>query len=313
MNLLGRTGLQVSPICIGTSSWGVARAGESRTQADERIAALADAVLESASVNFLDTSNMYGGSRSESIIGHALGRIDGLPKRTVLQTKLDRNLRTNSFSGDQMWRSLEQSLERLDIDRVQVMYLHDPEVIGFAAAMADGGSVDTLVEMKSQGLVEHIGISGGPVPMMLDFVETGLFDSLVTHNRWTLVDRSAGRLFDAAVRHGTGICNAAPWGAGALLGDPSLRDRYGYRPTRPAVRTAIDAMAGLCESAGVSLRAAAVQFSMRDPRVSSTVVGVSSLDRFGQTLIDASVVIPDALWAELDEVQPPSTEALDEN
>ncbi|MET0805864.1 MAG: aldo/keto reductase [Lacisediminihabitans sp.] len=311
MNTLGRTGLRVSPLCVGTSSWGVLRDGETSEQADARIDALADIVLSSPATNIIDTSNTYGGGRSELLIGAALTRRGGLADAAVLQTKLDRDPQTGSFAADRMWRSLEESLERLDVDHLQVMYLHDPETVGFDAVMADGGAVDALVEMKRQGVVDHIGISGGPIPMLIQFVETGLFDALVTHNRWTLVDRSAGALFDVAVAHGVGVCNAAPWGAGALLGDAALRDRYGYRPTPPAVRAAIDAMADLCAAAEVPLRAAALQFSLRDPRVATTIVGVSSLDRWEQTLDDLTVSIPDALWADLDALQPPASEALD--
>jgi D-threo-aldose 1-dehydrogenase len=312
MRILGRTGLPVSALCVGTSSWGVPRPNESPAESDARINDLADVVLDpQGPVSFIDTSNMYGGHRSEAVIGSSIQRNGRLPAGYLVQTKLDRDLSDDSFSATRMWQSLHESQERLGMDVLPVVYLHDPEVIGFDAAMAPGGPVEVLREMKRRGLVDHIGISGGPIPMLLRFVETGWFDALVTHNRWTLVDRSADRLFDAAVRVGTGICNAAPWGAGALLGDPGLRDRYGYRPTRPAVRRAIDAIADLCEAADVPLAAAALQFSMRDERVSSTIAGISSLDRYARTLDYASIAVPDSLWSEFDAVRPAESEALD--
>lgn len=308
----GRTGLGVSPLALGTSSWGPVRSGESTEDRDSRIGVLADAFFTGAvPTNFIDTSNMYGDSESEVHIGRALARIGGLPDGVVLQTKLDRRMDNDVFDGNQMRRSLDQSLERLGVDNVQVLYLHDPEVIGFEAAMAPGGPVEALVAMKEQGLASYIGISGGPVDMLTQFVETDLFDALVTHNRFTLVDRSAEALIQAAVARNLGITNAAPYGAGVLTGDPRFAGTYGYRPIRPQVQAAVDAITALCAEAGVSLAAAALQFSLRDPRIHGTIVGVASLPRFEETVAQADEVIPEGIWAEIDKVLPPASAALD--
>lgn len=308
----GRTGVNVTPLAIGTSSWGPRRADESGEQRDERVAAIADAFLEGAlRSNLLDTSNMYGDSESEVHIGHALARSGGLPAGQVLQTKLDRDLSTDDFSSDQMWHSLEQSLERLGVQNLQVLYLHDPEVVGFESVMAPGGAVEALVAMKEQGIVASIGISGGPVAMLQKFVETDLFDALVTHNRFTLLDRSASALLDAATERNVGVTNAAPYGAGVLTGDPRFAGTYGYKPIRSEVQASLEAIAALCDDVGVPLAAAALQFSMRDPRVHSTIVGVSSLDRVWEAIGHAEHPIPDELWAAVDEHLPPARVALD--
>ncbi|MCU1527641.1 MAG: hypothetical protein JWP75_1404 [Frondihabitans sp.] len=301
----GRTGFEVTKLCVGTSSWGTPRSGESTIDSDTRVAEMAAAFATGTlPLNFLDTSNIYGDSRSEALIGGALAAANGLADGLVIQTKLDRDVLSNDFSGDRMWRSLEESLERLGVDHLQVLHLHDPENIGFEAAMAPGGPVEALVAMKEQGIVSAIGISGGPVSMLQQFVETDHFDALVTHNRFTLVDRSAGPLFDAATSRGVGITNAAPWGAGVLTGDPRFADSYGYRPITPEVRASVAAMRDLCDDAGVTLSAAALQFSLRDPRVHSTIVGVSTLGRLKTALAEATVSIPTGLWADLDAVAP---------
>jgi len=322
----GRTGFAVSPLCVGTSGWGPVRDGESTSERDERIGSLARAVLAGertlndsaatdpaagSTINYLDTSNIYGDGESEALIGAALEAVGGIPNGLVVQTKLDRNVATNDFSAAEMQRSLEESLTRLGLDRLQILYLHDPETIGFEAAMAAGGPVEALVRMKDAGLAASIGISGGPVGMLQQFVETDLFDALVTHNRFTLVDRSASDLFDAAAERNVGINNAAPYGGGALSGRPGSRDRYGYRTIRPEVRASVDAIADLCREAGVPLRAAALQFSMRDPRIHSTIVGTSSLDRLDEALADAATDIPGDLWAEFDRHVPSASSALD--
>lgn len=301
----GRTGLTVAPLCVGTSSWGPPRPGESPEQRDARIGGLADDFFANRlGTNFIDTSNIYGDNLSEGLIGAAIARAGGVPAGIVLQTKLDRDVSTGDFSATRMWRSLEESLARLGLERVEVMYLHDPENIGFGASMAPGGPVEALIAMKEQGLVGATGISGGPVAMLEEFVRTDLFDALITHNRFTLVDRSASALLDAATERSMGIANAAPFGAGVLTGDPRFSESYGYKPIRSEVRVAIQRMARLCETAGFPLAAAALQFSMRDPRIHSTVVGVSSRTRWVEAREWAATRIDDALWAELDDLAP---------
>jgi D-threo-aldose 1-dehydrogenase len=308
----GRTGLEVTPLVLGTGSWGTPRTGESVADSDNRIAALADAFFAGAlPTNYLDTSNIYGDSHSEALIGQALARAGGLPSGQVLQTKLDRNLANDDFSGDQMRVSVEQSLQRLGVSKLQNLFLHDPDNLGFEASMAPGGPVEALVRMKDEGITASIGISGGPVDLLKQFVETDLFDTLISHNRYTLVDRSAGALYDAATERNMGINNAAPYGAGILTGDPRFAGSYGYRPIRPEVQAAVDGIAALCAEAGVSLGAAALQFSMRDPRIHATVVGASSLGRIDDTVREATEAIPDELWAKFDALVPAPEFALD--
>jgi D-threo-aldose 1-dehydrogenase len=177
--------------------------------------------------------------------------------------------------------------------------------------MAPGGAVEALVAMKEQGLATAIGISGGPVGMLQRFVETDLFDALVTHNRFTLLDRSADALLDASAARNVGVTNAAPYGAGILTGDPRLADRYGYRPIHPEVRAAYDRMRALCDEAGVEIAAAALQFSMREPRVHATIVGPGRIERIAETERWATAAIPEDLWPALEAARPPAEVALD--
>jgi D-threo-aldose 1-dehydrogenase len=302
---LGSTGLMVSPLCVGTSGWGRLRPGEDDTARRARVGALAARALSGEpGLGYLDSSNIYGGGAAEIAIGDELEHLGGLPSGAVVQTKLDRRESDGDFSGDQMWRSLEQSLQRLHVDALQILFLHDPEHIGFGAAMAPGGPVDALMAMKEQGLTEQVGISGGPVDMLDAFVSTGRFDLVISHNRYTLIDRSAVPMFENARRRGMAVNNAAPYGGGSLSGRPGAAERYGYRSAPVEVRKSVAAMSDACLAVGVPLRAAALQFSLRSPLVDSTVVGTSSGDRLDEALADARVDIPDALWAELDRVAP---------
>jgi D-threo-aldose 1-dehydrogenase len=300
----GRTGFDVTPLSLGTSSWGAPRPGESAGDETRRIGALADAfVAGELATNLLDTSNAYGASRSEGFIGAALAAAGGLREGLVIQTKLDRDPATEDFSAARMQRSLEESLERLGLDTLPVLYLHDPEHIGFDAAMRDG-VVDALVAMKERGLAASIGISGGPVGMLQQFVETDLFDALVTHNRYTLVDRSAGALLDAAAARDVGVTNAAPYGGGVLTGDPRFAGTYGYAPITPTAQAAVTGIERVCNDFSVPLAAAALWFSIREPRIHSTIVGKSSREQWDATVAELDTAPPEDFWAAVEDVVP---------
>lgn len=298
----GSTGIRVSALCLGTSSW--VRAGEDEAEAQRRITELGRAMAESP-ITFVDTSNIYGRGVSEQLIGDLL-RQGIWDDSIVLQTKVDRDTATGDFSGKQMWRSLEQSLERLGVDRIPVLFIHDPENISYDEAMAAGGPVEALVEMKQQRLADNIGVSGGPAHLMLRFVKTGLFDTLINHNRMTLLDRSADELYDEATRRGMGITNAAPYGAGILTDDRRFAQSYAYGPAAPAVIQSAERIREVCQAAGIPVAAAALQFSVGDERVHSTVVGISSAERLRGTLDLLDVPITEETWSELAAALPPA-------
>ena len=205
-----------------------------------------------------------------------------------------------------MFTSVRQSLDRLGSEHIAVLMLHDPEHIGFERAMEHGGPVDALVDMRDQGIAGFIGISGGPVDMLARFVATDIFDCLTTHNRCTLLDQSADALLAAATRRDMGISNAAPIGAGVLTGDPRFAGTYAYAPIGAERAAALGRLVDVCTDLDVPLGAAALQFSLRDPRVHSTVVGLSSTVRLEQTVAWASTPISDEDWSRiLAAVRPP--------
>ncbi|HEX4087564.1 MAG TPA: aldo/keto reductase [Trebonia sp.] len=308
--LLGRTGLSVSPVCIGTSPLASMPTLYGYEVAQERAEATILAAFGSP-FNFMDTSNNYGGGAAERRIGRALAAAGGLPPGFVLATKADADPATGDFSGQRVRRSVEESLDRLGLDHVPLMYLHDPEYhLTFAEAMAPGGPVEALAELRDRGLVGHLGIAGGPIGLMRDFIATGVFEVVLNHNRFTLIDRSAEPLMDDACRRGVAFVNGAPYGGGILAKGPDAQPRYAYQPAGDDVTGAVHAMRRACAAQGVSLPAAALQFSLRDPRVTATVVGVSEPARVDQVTALMSEPVPDALWAELDALTVPSASWL---
>jgi D-threo-aldose 1-dehydrogenase len=192
------------------------------------------------------------------------------------------------------------------------MYLHDPEFhLTFLEAMAPGGPVRALTELRDQGVLAHLGIAGGPVGLMREFIATGVFDVVLSHNRFTLVDRSAGPLLDDACERGVAFVNGAPYGGGILAKGPDAQPKYAYRPASAALAAAVREMRRACLARGISPAAAALQFSLREPRVTSTVVGVSEPGRISEITALMAEPIPGDLWAELDSLAPSPASWLD--
>ena len=305
---LGSTGLQVTPICIGTAPLGnmpetfAYSVGEERALATIRAFFTGHGNSETSPFNFLDTAASYGDGESERRIGIVLRELGGVPPGFVLATKADRDLQTGVFTGAQMRRSVERSLRLLGLEQLQLVYLHDPEHISFAEAMQPGGPVEVLQRCKEESLIAHLGVAGGPIDMMIRFGETGLFEAAISHNRFTLLNREAELLWDVCARRGVAAVNAAPYGSGLLAKGPSAYPRYMYSQASPELLRRARQMEATCQRHGLPLAAAALQFSLRDVRVTSTIVGITRPERLAETLKLAQHSIPDALWAELDSI-----------
>jgi D-threo-aldose 1-dehydrogenase len=296
---LGSTGLEVTPVCVGGGPLGSMPQNFGYEVSAGQGIRTARRVLQGP-FNFIDTAAGYSGGESERRIGVALAEAGGLPEGFVLATKVDPDGDTADFSGAQVRRSAEGSLERLGLERLQLLYLHDPEVISFADGMAPGGPVEALVELKREGVVEHLGVAGGPVELMARYLRTGVFEVLITHNRWTLVDRSAGDLLDEAVALGVGVVNGAPFGGGILAKGSGVCSTYAYQPADDELLRRIRAMEAACAEHGVPIAAAALQFSLRDPRITSTIIGISRPERVDETVHLASLPVPPELWDALE-------------
>ncbi|PZE20197.1 aldo/keto reductase [Paenibacillus xerothermodurans] len=298
---LGKTGLFVSPLCVGGAPLGDMPETFAYSAPEENALATIRAAFASP-INFLDTAAAYGDGESERRIGKVIKQDGGLPAGFVLATKADRCLQTGDFSGEQMKRSIEGSLLRLGLDRLQYVYIHDPEHTTFENVMGPGGPLAVLKNFRDQGVIEHIGISGGPIQMLIRYVETEEFSAVETHNRYTLLNRSADPLLDVANRLGVAVINAAPYGSGMLAKGPDAYARYAYSDAPPLLLERARSFAKVCQDYDVPLAAAALQFSMRDPRVTSTVVGMTKPERVAQTLELASYPIPSELWPALDAI-----------
>jgi D-threo-aldose 1-dehydrogenase len=300
---LGHTGLAVPSLCVGCAALGDMPETFAYSVAEEQALATIRAIFASP-ITFVDTAASYGDGESERRIGIVLRALGGLPPGFVLSTKADRNLRTGEFSGEQIRRSVERSLRLLGLDQVQILYLHDPEHITFEQAMAQGGPVEALRRCQEEGLAAHIGVAGGPIDLMIRFVETDLFAIAISHNRYTLLNTEAEPFWEACRQHGVAAINAAPYGSGLLAKGPSAYPRYMYGQASPELLARARRLEAICQRYEVPLAAVALQFSLRDPRIASTIVGISRPERLTETLTLAHYSLPEELWTEISALIP---------
>jgi D-threo-aldose 1-dehydrogenase len=272
---------------------------------EERARATLRALFRSP-ITFVDTAAAYGDGESERRIGIVLRELGGLPPSYVLATKADRDLATRRFDADQVRRSVERSLRLLGLDRLQLVYFHDPEhaELSVAEAMAPGGPVEALLRLRDEGVIEHVGVAAGPVDMLIDYIETGAFEAVITHNRYTLLNRTAEPLVARAAELGVAVVNAAPYGSGILAKGPGAYPRYAYREAPSVLVERARRLEAICQRYGVPLAAAALQFSLRDARLSATIVGMSRPERVEETIRLATLPIPEGLWEELATIPP---------
>jgi len=296
---LSRTDLMVTPVCFGTSGLGDMPDTYGYAVDAERAKATMRAVFDGP-VNFVDTSRIYGMGRSEERIGAAIRERGGLPPDFVISTKLDRDPRTNAFDAAQARRSLEQSLVALGLERIDLLHLHDPEHSrSLAEATGRDGALRELFRIKEEGLAKAVGLAAGPVTMMIPLLREWDFDALITHNRFTLANRNAEAMLDFARSKGIAVLNAAPYAGGVLAKGSSDYPRYVYQEASAEALDPIRRIEAICARHGAPLGAVALQFSLRDPRVASTICGVSKPERVKQTLDWARFPVSESVWEEL--------------
>ena len=298
---LGSTGLMVPPIAVGCAELGSMPEAFAYTVSEDDARATINAALDSP-LNYIDTAALYGDGESERRVGLVLRERGGLPGDAILETKAGRDPKDNNYRVEIVKRRFERSLELLGVDRVHNLFLHDAEWAPFEELMAPGGVVELLQGYKEAGVVGFLGVAAGPVDLSMQYVETDLFDLLITHNRFTLLNRTADPVHKEARRRGMAVLNAAPYGSGMLAKGPDEYPRYAYQTAPAAMIETTRKIADICSRYGVPIAAAALQFSMLDPNVDVTIVGMSKPERIQQTLDLATVEIPPALWDELAEL-----------
>ncbi|SPH24725.1 D-threo-aldose 1-dehydrogenase [Defluviimonas aquaemixtae] len=296
---LGKSGLSVTPLCFGTSGLGDMPDTYGYSVGEERAQATVRAIFDGP-VNFLDTSNNYGFGRSEERIGAVIRERGGLPDGFVLSTKLDRDIETGRFDAARVRQSIEESLSRLGLDTVPLLHLHDPEhARDLGEITGSGGALDELFKLKEEGVARAVGLAMGRIDVMFPILRERPFDALISHNRFTILNRSAAEMFDHAHDRGIAILNAAPYAGGVLAKGSAKMPRVTYQVASDEDLAPVRRVEAICARYGIVPGALALQFSMKDPRITSTIAGVSKPERVTQTLEWAQQPIPETVWEEV--------------
>jgi D-threo-aldose 1-dehydrogenase len=288
-----------------------------REVTDEEARGAVDAAWE-AGIRYFDTAPHYGIGLAERRLGAALA---ARPREEyVLSTKVGRVLvpspetadrqddnlfavpaalrREEDFSRDGVLRSLEQSLDRLGLDRVDVVYLHDPDRHWEQASTT---GVAALVELRDQGVVRAIGVGMNQAEMLTEFVRRTDIDLVMMAGRYTLLDqRAAADLLPLAEERGIGVIAAGVYNSGiSSTVRPEPGATYDYAPASHETVARVHAIADVCEEHWVTLPQAALAFPLRHRAVLSAVLGLRSRSEVRAAVSAADVRVPDALWADL--------------
>ncbi|MFI1992110.1 aldo/keto reductase [Actinoplanes sp. NPDC020271] len=302
---LGGTGVTVTRLGMGLAPIG----GLFTPVGDEAAVAAIDTAWQQG-VRFFDTAPLYGAGLSERRAGLALrGRSDA-----VLATKVGRRLVPAPGATGGMWsepsgaspvwdfstagvrRQHRESLERLALDRVDVLHLHDPDE-HFAEALDD--ALPALVELREQGLIGAVSAGMNQSAMLTEFARTGLFDCFLLAGRYTLLDQSGRKdLLPECERRGISVICGGVYNSG-ILADPGGNATFDYAAAPPAVVAKARAMAEVCARHDVPLRAVALQFPLAHPAVASVVIGMRSAAEAADAAAMAAVEIPGGLWHDL--------------
>jgi len=311
MRTLGARGPEVTRLGLGCAPLGNLYSAISDDVANETV----DAAWQTG-IRFFDTAPLYGQGLSETRLGRALrGRARD---EYVVATKVGRLLRevpegpapsifvdapalepVRGYSRDDTLRSIEESLDRLGLDRIDVVHVHDPDDHEDEAV---NGAFPALIDLRDQGVIRAVGCGMNQWQMLDRLVERVDLDCVLLGGRYTLLDRSgADRLLPRCIERGVGVIIGGVFNSGLLV-DPDHDPTYDYKAAPLELVRRARAMRDVCERHGVGLPAAALQFAMRHEAVTSVVVGARSGNEVRADVADTQVVVPDDLWDELDEL-----------
>ena len=263
----------------------------------------AQAVVERAwglGVRYFDTAPHYGSGLAERRLGKVLRT---KPRDAfVVSTKVGRLLHPDAsgwagayfdFSGDAALRSLESSLERLGLDRVDVALVHDPDD-HYDEALA--GAFRALQRLREEGVVRTIGVGMNRTELLCRFAREADPDCFLVAGRYTVLDRSAGaELLPLCEERGIAVIAGGVFNSGVLAGG----DTFDYESASAAVVDRVAELRATCARHGVPLAAAAVQFPARHPAVASVLVGCRTPEEVAEDVRLSELALPDALWDEL--------------
>jgi D-threo-aldose 1-dehydrogenase len=312
---IGRTSLEVTALGLGCATLGGSRIAVTREEAEAIIRA-----AWAAGVRYIDTAPYYGFGQAERCVGDAMRWVPR--EEWVLSTKVGRLLRPSQapgdgrrhplpfeveydYSYDGVMRSFEDSLQRLGLARIDILYVHDIGEMthGSAAhprlmrALREGG-YRALEELRRNRVVQAIGIGVNEREVLLEALEWGDWDAFLLAGRYTLLEQTPlDDLLPKCLERRTSIIVGGPLNSGILAG----RDTWNYRTAPPEIVSRVDAIKAVCDGHRVPMAAAALQFPLAHPAVAAVIPGPRNDEEFHANLNLLQRSIPARLWTDLRE------------
>ena len=309
---IGATGLSVTRLGMGGAPFG----SMPREDAERQAAATIRAGLDMG-IAYYDTAPLYGAGWSERYYARALAHA---PRDSfALSTKVGRVLNpidapaaadifssppamevAFDFTRDGVLRSLEESLKRLELDRIDIVFIHDPDDHHEQALTQ---AFPALAELRSQGVIRAIGAGMNHCEPLAQFAREADFDCFLLAGRYTLLDQSGlDDLLPLCLQKRMSVILGGPYNSGILasdLDDESASTTYFYNATPPEVLTRARRIKAVCDRHSVPLKAAALQFGLAHPAVAATIPGAISPAEARENFAMLAHPIPAALWSEL--------------
>lgn len=295
---IGRTSLHVTRLGLG----GVFLAIDA--QPDE-----ADGLIDRAAglgVRYFDTAPMYGNGESERRYRGPLARLER--SDFVISTKVGRRLEEDAagteqwhfdFSRDGVLRTFESSLERLGVDHIDILLVHDPDDHEDQAMRE---AFPALIELREQGLVGAIGAGMNQWEMELRFARELPLDCFLLAGRYTLLEQGALTEFlPYCAANGISVIAGGPYNSGILASDLGESASYNYRAAPAEMLERARAINAVCDRHDVPLKAAALQFILAHPAIAAVIPGAASIAEVDENVRMVEAPIPAALWTELKE------------
>ncbi|MCD6290306.1 MAG: aldo/keto reductase [Anaerolineae bacterium] len=290
---LGKTGLTVSVLSYGASSLG----GVFR-EIDEAEGIRTVHVALDLGINYIDVAPYYGITRAETVLGKAL---KGIPRdRYYLATKVGRYGDDEfDFSAKRVIASVDESLKRLGVDYVDIIQCHDIEFGSLDQIVNE--TIPALCRVQEQGKARFIGITGYPLKIFRYVLDRTEVDTILSYCHYTLNDTSLEGLISYLEEKGVGIINASPLGMGLLTN----RGTPGWHPASDEIKKTCAQAAAYCRSKGVDIAKLALQFSLSNPRIHTTLVGTANPENIRKNVRWIEEPIDEELLAEVREILKP--------
>jgi len=291
---IGATTLHVPSLGLGTAPLANLYTHISETQALETIR-----YALSNGINLFDTAPLYGAGLAERRLGAVLRDI---PRDSyVLSTKVGRLVTSQGsvvfdWTRDGVLRCLEDSLDRLGVEYVDILHIHDPDQHQREALDV---VFPALAELRSQGVIRAVGAGVNQWQMLVDFAHHADFDCFLLAGRYTLLEQGALDLLELCHARGISILLGGVYNSGILATGAQPGAKYNYADAPPVLLEQVRRIETICARYDAPLKAAALQFPLAHPAVTSLVVGAQSMGELAETIDALHTTLPQGLWDDL--------------